>query len=164
MNKFMNNINHNLNLARNSPTRFSVVNQLRGRVAVISLGEVNVEIVVLLSGQETLVATVGLSAFESMNLQLNSRVIVLVKENSILISNPESCSLLSTRNTLAGTVIDIKYGLINNEIALQTDSGIKLLASISHEELSEFDCKMGDQVCANFKANDVILVISNTNI
>ncbi len=142
-------------------TCYSVANQLSGRIAVIDLGAVNAEIVILLSNQETVVATVSLKAFEAMNAKLNSPVTALVKESSIVLSSRDYAGLLSTRNSLCGKVHHITKGAVNADVSLTTQSGLTLTANIAIDELEQIECQPGDEIWANFKASDVILAVGN---
>ncbi len=142
--------------------RYSSINRFAGRIAVISIGEVDVELVVLLSNQQTVVATIGLSAFESMDLKLNSAVTLLLRENAILLSNDDCSPILSTRNSLVGEVCSIRRGAVNTEISLRLSGCADLVVSVGSDELEPIECRLGDRLWANFKASEVILVSENT--
>ena len=148
-------------IAHHSAPKFSLINQFHGRIAVISMGEVNVELVILLSNQESIVATAGLSAFEKMDARLNSPVTALVRESTILLSSEEDTPMLSTRNSMSGIVSSIKKGPVNAEVTLQIKGNASLVSTIGIDELNILKCHPGDRVSANFKASEVIIATRN---
>ncbi len=124
---------------------------------MISIGAVNAELMVGLNNGVSIVATLGVHAYESMGVGLNAPVTVLVKESAILLSATDCSSVLSTRNSMVGTVQSITAGLVNSEVVLTLASQQTLVATVARDELNQIDCQVGKQLWANFKSSDVVL-------
>lgn len=137
--------------------RFSTLNQLSGRIAVISEGIVNVELVILLTTGESVVATVGVSAFNKMDSGLNTPVTAMIREHAILLSTEICSPALSTRNRLLGQVVSVELGLVNAEVTLRICDHTLMMVNVGHDEIALLDCKAGDRLWANFRASDVLL-------
>ncbi len=63
-------------------TQFSARNRLLGRVICIQQNEVDAQITLLLSGGETIVATMLQSSVQSLNLKIKSQVFAIFKTNA----------------------------------------------------------------------------------
>lgn len=63
----------------------------------------------------------------------------------------------SARNQLWGRVDFIQCGAVNSEVTLETDGGVKVVASITNESVKNLDLKEGKAACALIKASFVIL-------
>lgn len=63
----------------------------------------------------------------------------------------------SARNKLAGTVLHIKKGAVNDEITLQLDDDTAIVASISSESTIDLGLLVGKRALAFIKASSVIV-------
>jgi molybdopterin-binding protein len=64
---------------------------------------------------------------------------------------------LSARNTLKGTVKDIKTGTVNTEIIVQLAGGEELVSMITKESAEKLGLKPGKEVYAVIKASNVMI-------
>lgn len=65
---------------------------------------------------------------------------------------------LSARNTIAGTVVEIKTGAVTSHVRL--DIGGKIVtSSITNEAVAELGLKVGDKAYAVVKASDVMIAV-----
>ena len=64
----------------------------------------------------------------------------------------------SARNQLTGTVSSIRDGSVNDEIELQTASGIKIVATVTRSSREAMGLNVGVAVTALIKASAVVLV------
>jgi len=65
--------------------------------------------------------------------------------------------LISAKNQLKGTLIEIKKGEVNCELVIDIGSENKLYSIITLGAFKELGLKLGDEVTAVIKANDVLI-------
>jgi molybdopterin-binding protein len=64
---------------------------------------------------------------------------------------------LSARNTLKGTVKDIKTGTVNTEVVVQLAGGEEIVSMITKESAEKLGLKPGKEVYAVIKASNVMI-------
>jgi len=64
---------------------------------------------------------------------------------------------LSARNTLKGTVKDIKTGTVNTEVVVQLAGGEELVSMITKESAEKLGLNSGKEVYAVIKASNVMI-------
>jgi len=64
---------------------------------------------------------------------------------------------LSARNTLKGTVKDIKTGTVNTEVVVQLAGGEELVSMITKDSAEKLGFKPGKEVYAVIKASNVMI-------
>jgi len=65
--------------------------------------------------------------------------------------------LISAKNQFKGTLIEIKKGEVNCELVIDIGSENKLYSIITLGAFKELGLKLGDEVTAVIKANDVLI-------
>ena len=65
--------------------------------------------------------------------------------------------LTSARNHLAGKVVRIATGAVNDEVELELSGGDRIVAIITHESLEHMKLAVGDSAIALVKASSVIV-------
>ena len=66
---------------------------------------------------------------------------------------------LSTRNTLKGTIKNIKLGTVNAEITLEIAPGVEVISVITKSSAERLSLAEGKSVYALIKATDVAIAI-----
>lgn len=64
---------------------------------------------------------------------------------------------LCARNTLKGTVKDVKTGTVNTEVVVLLAGGEELVSMITKESAEKLGLKPGKDVCAVIKASNVMI-------
>jgi molybdopterin-binding protein len=68
---------------------------------------------------------------------------------------------ISARNTLKGTVKEIKEGVVNNEITIQLAGGEVVTSIITKTSSDTLGLKPGKAVTAVIKASNVMVAVEN---
>ena len=138
----------------------SARNQFFGKVTAVSIGAVNVEVAVALSGGETLIAQITKESADSLAIKTGSDVVVLIKAPQIVLVTDFGGYKLSARNQLAGTVSHLQKGAVNSEVTLELKGGNSIAATITNESLETLELAVGKPATAIFKAGAVILGVA----
>lgn len=64
----------------------------------------------------------------------------------------------SARNHFEGTVTGLKTGAVNDEVVIDTGSGLKIVAIVTHESAAALGLAVGEPAFALIKASSVIVV------
>lgn len=141
--------------------KISARNQFRGKVAAVTTGAVNAEVVVTLTGGEQIVAVVTNESVKSLNLKQDSEVVALVKASSVLVMTDDTGIRLSARNSLKGKVTALEKGPIHAEVTIGLASGDSVHATITHAACDALGLAEGIDATAVIKAPWVILGVPN---
>lgn len=139
----------------------SARNQFFGKVTEVSVGAVNVEVVVALSGGETIVAQITKESAETLAIKTGSDVVVLIKAPQIILVTDFGGYKLSARNQLTGTVSRVQKGAVNSEVTLEIKGGNSIAATITSDSLETLELAEGKSATAIFKAGAVILGVAS---
>ena len=145
------------NFIRSGNMQTSARNQFRGQITKIMPGAVNAEIVLALNESQTVTAIITHDSLQQLNLKVGSPVVALVKASWVLLSK-ETGLKTSARNQLTGKIQRISEGAVNSDVTVDLGGGKSLSAVITHSSCEELELKPGDNVCAFFKASNVILM------
>ena len=137
--------------------KISARNQFRGKVASVTPGAVNAEVVVALPGGEEIVAVVTSESVKSLNLKHGVDVVALVKASSVLVMTDASGVRLSARNSLTGKVSALDKGPIHAEVTITLPTGDAVHATITHKACDALGLAEGVAATALIKAPLVIL-------
>lgn len=91
------------------------------------------------------------------NQFLNSLNEILGDKNKNLKTLQRMTMQLSARNQIAGEIINIKRGIVNSEVFLQTKSMNAITATITTDSIESLDLQIGKSAVAIFKANAVLI-------
>lgn len=136
----------------------SARNALRGRVARITDGAVNAEVVLEVSPGVDVVAIVTRPSLEDLGLAVGASAIALVKSSFVILAAGDQLRT-SARNQLSGVVLSREDGAVNSEIAISIADGKTLTATVTLESAKALDLKPGDPITALIKASHVILAV-----
>lgn len=137
--------------------KISARNQFHGKVAQVTLGAVNAEVLVTLTSGEQLAAIVTNESVKSLNLKEGAAVIVLFKASSVLVMTDATGIRLSARNNLKGKVTSLEKGPIHAEVGIGLASGDSVYATITHAACDALGIAVGREATAVIKAPQVIL-------
>lgn len=137
--------------------KISARNQFRGKVAQATMGAVNAEVLVTLTGGEQIIAIVTNESVRSLDLKAGADVIALVKASSVLVMTDDTGIRLSARNSLSGRVKALEKGSIHAEVSIGLPSGDSVHATITHAACDALGLAEGVDATAVIKAPSVIL-------
>ncbi|MEA3643558.1 MAG: TOBE domain-containing protein [Lamprobacter sp.] len=137
--------------------KISARNQFHGKVAQVTMGAVNAQVLVTLAGGEQIVAIVTNESVKSLDLKASADVIALVKASSVLVMTDDTGIRLSARNSLSGKVNALEKGPIHAEVSIGLPSGESVHATITHVACDTLGLAEGVDATAVIKAPSVIL-------
>lgn len=137
--------------------KISARNVLPGKVANITKGAVNAEVVLSLSGGETIVAVITNSSVERLGLQPGADAFAIVKASDVMVGKDLENARLSARNVITGKIAELHEGAVNSEVGIQLPGGTILVASITKESVQALVLKQNDAVSAVVKASHVMV-------
>ncbi|MEQ1557625.1 MAG: TOBE domain-containing protein [Methyloglobulus sp.] len=139
----------------------SARNQFNGTVSEVRIGSVSTEVHLFLKGGETIVATITKESAETMGIKAGKEVIALVKAPQIIIVSDFGGYRISARNQLLGTVTQIKAGVVNSEVDIESKGGEQIAATVTNDSVETLGLCKGQPVTAIFKAGAVILAVAD---
>ena len=137
--------------------KISARNQLQGKVASISKGAVNAEVVLTLDGGETVVANITNSSVNSLGLSEGVSACAIIKASEVMIGKGLDGTKLSARNVLVGEISQLLDGSVNSEVVVRLAGGSEVVASITKSSVQRLSLKIGDKVSAIVKASNVMV-------
>lgn len=140
--------------------KISARNQFKGVVCGVTVGVVNVEVLIRLKGGDVLVASITKESTESLGIKEGIEVIALVKAPQIIIATDLGGYRLSARNQLQGKVTKITLGAVNSEIDVELAGGGDIVAAtVTNDSVENLGLKEGQIATVIFKAGAVILAV-----
>lgn len=133
----------------------SARNELDGTVVELKSGGVMSEVIVKISEDITICATITNDARDSLELKIGSDVSALIKSSLVILSKEKLRA--TARNNIKTKVSEVVTGAVNSEVKLSI-GGNKLCAVVTNDAIKDLDIKANDTVYAVFKASSVILV------
>lgn len=137
----------------------SARNAFRCTVSAVKRAAVNVEVVLAVSETTSIVAVVTNESAVDLGLEPGRDAMALVKASFILLARADEMPRVSARNRIMGTVVERIDGEVSCEIVSDIGGGKTLSAVVTKESADELPLRIGDRVCAFFKASHVILAV-----
>ena len=134
----------------------SARNQFRGKIASITTGAVNSE-VVLDIGTDQIVAIITNESVENLGLAVDHTAYAIFKSSWVVVA--KNGLKTSSRNQLSGTVVSCTNGAINTEVVIALSGGDAVTSIITNDSAKMLDLKEGDAVTALIKASHVIIAV-----
>jgi molybdate transport system regulatory protein len=139
--------------------KISARNALRGVVDRVTDGAVNAEVVLDIGGGAEIVSVITRQSVEALGLGPGRPAIALIKSSFVILANGTGTWRASARNNLAGTVIRLERGSVNDEVTLDIGGGKTITATITHASTETLDLAVGESAVALIKASHVILAV-----
>lgn len=137
--------------------KISARNVLEGKVQNITMGAVNAQVTLALTGGEHIVSIITNSSIDSLGLAEGKTAYAIVKANEVIVGKNVEGAKLSARNVLAGEVTSSHDGAVNSEVAIRLTGGTTVIASITKESVHALGLQKGDKVSAVVKASNVLI-------
>lgn len=135
--------------------RTSARNELSGKITEIKSGGVMSEVVIKVSDEMAVCATITNDAKDSLALSVGGDISAIIKSSLVILSKEKV--LASARNNIKTTVTDVVKGAVNSEVKLKV-ANKSLCAIVTNDAVQDLGIKKDDSVYAIFKASSVILV------
>lgn len=135
----------------------SARNQFMGKVARVTRGAVNDEIVLELASGQNIVATITHESADRLGLQPGVQAFAMINAPSVIVVVDDDSAKFSTRNRMAGLVSRVLPGGVNTEVVIELDGGGTLAAVITNESCANLDLAVGARSAGIFKASSVVL-------
>jgi len=135
--------------------RTSARNELSGKITEIESGGVMSEVVIKVSDEIAVCATITNDAKESLSLSVGGDISAIIKSSLVILSKEKVVA--SARNNIKTTVTDVVTGAVNSEVKLKV-ANKTLCAIVTNDAVEDLGIKKDDSVYAIFKASSVILV------
>jgi len=139
--------------------RTTARNALRGTITEVRSGAVNDEVILTLSGGETLTAIVTHDAVTDLALAPGREAVALIKSTFVILAPDQPDLRTSARNRLTGTITRLESGAVSSEAVLDIGGGKTLTAVITNDSMKELDLAVGMRVSALVKASHIILAV-----
>lgn len=135
----------------------SARNVFQSEVVEVRRGAVDVDVVLKITGERSLVATVTNSAATSLALEPGRKVLALVKAPFVRLARTGD---ERAANLFPGTVTSRVDGEHNSEVALDIGEGRTLVAVAPAPVVERLGLKPGDRAAATFEPDHVILAVN----
>lgn len=144
----------------NNSVSSSARNQFLGRITMIDQGAVNCQLKIAVSASIALSVSITDQSRASMALQVNDRVIALIKASAVGLALPSSAPLrgISSENIFCGRLSKLIPGAVNVDVSIDLSDGKSLSAIVSEESATRLSLQEGMDINAFFDANSVILL------
>lgn len=139
--------------------KISARNILPGTVTKVIKGAVNSEVDLTLKGGDKLVAVITNESVTHLGLKEGTNASAVLKASWVILGLGLDPKKVSARNVLRGKVARIHSGAVNDEVTLTLSGGTEITAIITQGSSHTLGLKQGEEVCAAFKANSVILAV-----
>jgi molybdate transport system regulatory protein len=140
--------------------RISARNVFAGKIAQISTGTVNAEVVLALAGGQQIASIITNGAVDNLGLKKGMSAYAIVKSSSVIIGRNLQNLKLSARNIMCGTIQRVIDDAVSSEIDIEIGGGNMISAIITRTSSAKLDLKEGEHACAIFKASDVIIGVN----
>jgi molybdate transport system regulatory protein len=137
--------------------KISARNVLEGTVQNIIRGAVSAQVMLTLTGGETIVAIITNSSVDSLGLDEGKPAYGIVKASEVMVGKGVDGAKLSARNVLAGAVTKLLDGEVNSEVEIRLSGGAAVVASITKESVHTLGLQIDDRVSAIIKASNVMI-------
>jgi len=135
----------------------SARNTFAGIVVNIVRGEVKSEVTLVLKGGNQIVAMITNESVDSLGLIEGSDAYAIIKAGSVIIGIGQEEPRVSIRNKLRGKIVNLTQGAVNTDLTVELSGRNSINAVITNQCAKSLDLKVGDDICAMFKASSVIL-------
>lgn len=146
-------------LIRKFDMKTSARNQFLGTIKSIKPGAINAEVVLDISGGDTLVAVITNDSVDHLGLKVGSEAYALIKAPWVIVTTSDGFRT-SARNELHGTIVRCQEGAVNGEVIIELAGGKTVAAVVTHDSIKSLGLAKGVKACALIKASHVILAVN----
>lgn len=133
----------------------SARNELSGTITELKSGDVMSEVIIKVSDDIDVCATITNDAKEALLLRVGDTISAIIKSSLVILSKEKISA--SARNNIKTVVVDVIKGAVNSEVKLKV-ADRNLCAIVTNDAIEDLQIRKDDNVYAIFKASSVILV------
>jgi molybdate transport system regulatory protein len=146
--------------ARSLIVKTSARNQFYGTIEKVVHGPVSAEVVLRISGKDTVTAVITNESAKALDLKKGGKAMALIKASAVILMVNDGATKTSAMNRLCGTVDTVVKGAVNDEVKVNLTDGKSLVATITKQSAEAMKLAPGVDVCALCNASQVILAIT----
>jgi molybdate transport system regulatory protein len=144
-------------LTKEAKMKTSARNTFSGQVTAIRKGTILSEVELTTPGNLKIVSVITNESLENLGIRQGLTIVATVKAPWVVLVKEEMKLLTSARNKFCGKITTINEGAIAAEVVVDLPDGTKIVSLVTDESVKLLDLKVGDTICALFKAFSVIL-------
>jgi len=135
----------------------SARNSFTGKVTAIRSGNILAEVEIATPSGLKVVSVITHDSLAALGISEGSPVTATVKAPWVILVKEDMKLKTSARNKYCGKIVKVNEGQISAEVIVELADGTKICALVTDESVKALDMKVGDDICALFKAFSVIL-------
>jgi len=135
----------------------SARNQLTGKIESIQEGSVNAVVTLKLDCGNRITSTISMEAVKDLGLVQGKEATAVIKATEVMIGIGDL--KISARNQFTSKILTVTEGAVNASVALKTDGGNTITATVSLAAVKELGLAPGVKAKAIIKATSVMLAV-----
>ncbi|GFK94697.1 Molybdenum-pterin-binding protein MopB [Fundidesulfovibrio magnetotacticus] len=147
----------NYYILKESSMKTSARNAFTGKVSSIRSGNILAEVEVVTASGLKVVSVITHESLASLGIREGSLVTATVKAPWVILVKEDDKLKTSARNKYSGRIVKVNAGQISAEVVVELPDGTLVCSLVTDESVKALDLKVGDEICALFKAFSVIL-------
>ncbi|WP_235731722.1 TOBE domain-containing protein [Fundidesulfovibrio putealis] len=147
----------NYYILKESEMKTSARNSFTGKVTAIRSGNILAEVEVATPSGLKVVSVITHDSLAALGISEGSLVTATVKAPWVILVKEDMKLKTSARNKYCGKIVKVNEGQISAEVIVELADGTKICSLVTDESVKALDMKVGDDICALFKAFSVIL-------
>lgn len=144
-------------LLKETGKKTSARNSFTGKVTSIRTGNILAEVEVVTPSGLKVVSVITLDSLANLEIKQGSLVIATVKAPWVILVKEDMKLKTSARNKYCGKIVKVNKGKISAEVIVELRDGTTICSLTTDESVKTLNIKVGDDICALFKAFSVIL-------
>jgi len=147
----------NYYILKETEMKTSARNSFTGKVTAIRSGNILAEVEVVTPSGLKVVSVITHESLTNMGIREGALVVATVKAPWVILVKEDMKLKTSARNKYSGRIVKVNTGQISAEVVVELPDGTKICSLVTDESVKALDMKVGDEICALFKAFSVIL-------
>jgi len=147
----------NFYILKETERKTSARNSFTGKVTSIRSGNILAEVEVTTPSGLKVSSVITHDSLGALGISVGSLVVATVKAPWVILVKEDMKLKTSARNKYCGKIIKVNGGQISAEVIVELADGTKICSLVTDESVRALDLKVGDDICALFKAFSVIL-------
>ncbi len=147
----------NFYILKETEMKTSARNSFTGKVTAIRSGNILAEVEVTTPSGLKVVSVITHDSLASLGIKEGVLVTATVKAPWVILVKEDMKLKTSARNKYCGKIVKVNEGQISAEVIVELADGTKICSLVTDESVKALSMKVGDDICAMFKAFSVIL-------
>jgi len=147
----------NYYILKETEMKTSARNSFTGKVTNIRTGMILGEVEVTTPSGLKIVSVITHDSMTSLGITVGQLVTATVKAPWVILVKEDMKLKTSARNKFCGKIVKVNTGQISAEVVVELPDGTKVCSLVTDESVNQLGLKVGDDICALFKAFSVII-------